>query len=245
MKYGRFAAALLAAALAAAACGTGAAASDDARLEALLDAAGRREMGRKQAAALRAELDARVSREPLETLWKRAVGRGAAARLDAAWSVLRAWCPEGDVSRWAEVNYLQTPSLRPRALMVIDALYVALIELRRVEGGEWLASDLLREFSRSSHGRYDFLGVCPAPVAEALDDIVARTGMIGLWKPRLVTGRLPIARPVRGAVPETLARDEGMQFLDGACLPANGGIYAWDRRTGRIYNVIYHFFGRR
>lgn len=214
-----------------------AAPSADERVNALLEAAGRRAQGREMAEALRAELDSRVTHEPLMRLWKRAVGRDEAARLDAAWSILRAWCPDGDASRWAEVGYFELPSEMPRPFMVIDALYAALIELRKSEAGVWLASELLKEFSRSSHGRYDFIGVCPAPVAEAVEDIAARTGMIGLWKPRRVVGRLPIARPVSGAVSESYAADRDMQFLDGAGCPANGGFYAWDRPSGRIYHV--------
>ncbi|MBP3751295.1 MAG: hypothetical protein J6H20_01605, partial [Pyramidobacter sp.] len=145
----------------------------DERVNALLEAAGRRAQGREMAEALRAELDSRVTHEPLMRLWKRAVGRDEAARLDAAWSILRAWCPDGDASRWAEVGYFELPSEMPRPFMVIDALYAALIELRKSEAGVWLASELLKEFSRSSHGRYDFIGVCPAPVAEAVEDIAA------------------------------------------------------------------------
>ncbi|MBR1896178.1 MAG: hypothetical protein IJ822_05305 [Pyramidobacter sp.] len=209
----------------------------NARVEALLEAAGRRAEGRAMAASLRAELDSRVTHEPLLRLWKRAVGRDETQRLDAAWSIMRTWCPEGDVSRWAEVDYFEVPSEKPRPLMVIDALYAALIELRRTEAGVWLASELLKEFSRSSHGRYDFIGVCPAPVAEAVEDIAARTGMIGLWKPRQTVGQLPIARSVHGAVSDSYAMDRGMQFLDGAGRPANNGFYAWDRKSVNIYRI--------
>ena len=212
-------------------------AETNAKVDALLEAAGRRSQGRAMAAQLRAELDSRVTNEPLLRLWRRAVGRDESVRLEAAWSILRAWCPEGDVSRWAEVDYFEVPSEMPRPLMVIDALYVALIELRKTEAGMWLASELLREFSRSSHGKYDFIGVCPAPVAEAVEDIVYRTGMIGLWKPRQVVGRLPIARPVSGTVSDSYAMDHDMQFLDGAGRPANNGFYAWDRPSGNIYRI--------
>ncbi len=242
MRYRRLAAALAAALTACAACAICAPARD--RAEELLEAAGRREAERPRAEALRAALDAGVTREPLERLWARAVSGPSDERLQAAWSVLRVWCPEGDAARWAEVNYLETPSLRPRALMVIDALYAAIIGLRVTPGGVWVAADLLREFARSSHGRYDFLGVCPAPVAEAVEYVASRAGMIGLWTPREVTGRLPVAVCVRGTVSENYARMEGMQFLDGAGLPANSGLYAWDRRRGRIYRVALRLFRR-
>ena len=210
----------------------------DARVDALYQSLQRRAEGREKAASLRARLDAEIAHEPLMKLWRRCTGRDESVRLNAAWSILRGVVPGGDVSRWAEVNYLELPSETPRAFMVIDALYTALLELPRIEGGEWLAAELLREFSKSPHGRYDFLGVCPAPVAQALDDIVSRTGLIGVWKPREVVGSLPIARQVRGAVSDSYAIGEGMQFLDGAALPASNGIYAWDRPTGRIYRVF-------
>jgi len=215
----------------------GAAWAGDARVDALLAAAERRAEGRKIAASLRAELDAQIPNEPLYRLWRRCTGRDESARLSAAWSILRGVVPGGDISRWAEVNYLELPSETPRAFMVIDALYTALIELPKVEGGEWLAAELLRQFAKSPHGRYDFLGVCPAPVAEAVAAVVARTGLIGAWKPRQIVGRLPIARGVSGVVSDSYAQSEGMQFLDGAALPANGGLYAWDRESGRIYHV--------
>ena len=121
--------------------------------------------------------------------------------------------------------------------MVIDALYAALTELPKQEGGVWLAEELLRQFSKSSRGRYDFLGICPQPVADALARIKSETGMIGQWKPRQVMGTLPIARPVSGVISYTKAQNDDMQFLDGAGIPASNGFYAWNRKTGKIYRI--------
>lgn len=209
----------------------------DARWQRLTAAQEARAAGEAKAAELRRTLDGQILEGSLYSLWRRCVRGEGPQRLQAAWSVLRVHVPGGDPSRWDEVGSFELPSETPRAFMVIDALYAALIELPRREGGEWLAAGLLRDFARSPHGRYDFLGVCPAPVAEAVADIVARTGLSGNWRPRRVVGRLPIARPVHGTVTDSYARGEDMQFLDGAGIPAGNGFYAWDRPSGRIYRI--------
>lgn len=196
----------------------------------------RRESGRAQARALEERLNSEIVKAPLYSLWKTMV-KEPSSRLASAWSILRGCVPDGDVSRWAEVNYFELPSETPRAFMVIDALYAALIELPRQEGGVWLAEDLLRQFSKSSHGRYDFLGICPKPVADALAEIKSKTGLIGQWTPREIVGTLPIARPVHGIITYTRAMNEDMQFLDGAGIPASNGFYAWDRKRGKIYRI--------
>ncbi len=209
----------------------------DAKWNELVAAQDLRIAGSQKAAELKAELDSQILDEPLYTLWQRMTAKGSTERLRAAWSILNVCVPDGDVSRWDEVKNFELPSETPRAFMVIDALYVALIDLPKNDGGEWLAAGLLKAFSRSSHGRFDFLTVCPEPVAEAVEKIVSSTHIIGQWKPRLVIGKLPIARPVDGYVTQSGAINENMQFLDGAGLPAGNGFYAWDRRTGRIYRI--------
>ncbi len=209
----------------------------DAKWKELTAAQEERAAGSEKAAALRAELDSQIRREPLYSQWRRMISASGAERLGAAWSILRGVVPGGDVSRWAEVTEFELPSQTPRPFMVIDALYAALIELPNHDGGEWLAADLLKQFARSSHGRFDFLTTCPAPVAEALETIVSRTKLTGLWKPKLVIGSLPIARPVWGLIPYSVAINRDMQFLDAAGIPASNGFYAWDRQTGRIYQI--------
>jgi len=208
----------------------------DKRWEELGAAAERRAEGRKQAQALEEKLNSAAVSAPLFSLWKTMVN-DPPRRLVSAWSILHSCVPDGDSSRWAEVNYFELPSETPRAFMVIDALYAALTELPKQEGGVWLAEELLRQFSKSSRGRYDFLGICPQPVADALARIKSETGMIGQWKPRQVMGTLPIARPVSGVISYTKAQNEDMQFLDGAGIPASNGFYAWNRKTGKIYRI--------
>ena len=199
-----------------------------------------RSAGEEKAAAIRADLDARVSDGKFIALWKKCTdaGAGGEERLAAAWSVIKKYVPDGDVSRWSEVGYYEIPAMMLRPFMVIDALYAALIELERTDGGEWVAAGLLKDFSRSSHGRYDFLGECPAPVAEALARIVEKTGLMGNWKPRRTVGTLPLARPVRGSVNREMVGQKGMLFLNAAGVPASNGSYAWDREKGRFYHVV-------
>lgn len=198
----------------------------------------RRQEGEAKAQGIYATLDASIKEGELGDLWAKCFSDDAAERLSSAWSVLNTCVPDGDISRWAEVNYLEVPSLRPRAFMVIDALYVAIIELAGIDSGEWVAADLLKSFSRSSHGRYDFLGVCPEPVAKAIMHVVDETHIIGNWTPREVVGQLPIARGVSGSVTRSRALEKNMVFLDGAGIPSANGFYAWDRPSGRIYHLI-------
>ncbi len=210
----------------------------DAKWNELIAAQDLRIAGAQKAAELKDDLDAQIIDEPLLSLWQRAVGaQEGYERLCAAWSILAIYVPEGDVSRWDEVKNFELPSQTPRPFMVIDALYTVLIELPEFDGGEWLAVDLMKQFSRSSHGRFDFLTVCPVPVAEAVEKIVELTHPIGSWKPRLVIGKTPIARPVEGYISQSGAIAENMQFLDGDGLPASNGFYAWDRRRGFIYHI--------
>ena len=201
---------------------------DPNRWEELSRRADLRRAEQAQARALAAQLDAEAVDAPLYRQWK-TMTENPSRRLDAAWSILHRCVPRGDVSRWAEVKGFELPSETPRALMVIDALYAAVTELPGREGGAWLARDLLLQFSCSSSGRYDFLGECPAPVAEALARIKAQTGLPGAWTPRRVLGELPLARPVRGTVTTSRAQNGDMQFLDGDGLPSGSGFYAWDR----------------
>lgn len=198
----------------------------------------RRQEGEAKAQDIYAELNASIKEGELSDLWAKCFSGDDAVRLSSAWSVLKTCVPAGDLSRWAEVNYLEVPSLRPRAFMVIDALYIAIIELAKIDGGEWVAADLLQSFSRSSHGRYDFLGVCPEPVAKAIVYVADETHIIGNWTPREVVGELPIARCVSGSVTRSTALENDMVFLDGAGIPAANGFYAWDRPSGMIYNLV-------
>ncbi len=213
----------------------------DAKWNELVAAQDLRIAGSQKAEALKAELDSQLLDEPLFSLWRRMGGaKDGSERLRAAWSILKLRVPGGDVSRWAEVKNFELPSLTFRPFMVIDALYVALIELPERDGGEWLAAGLLKQFSRSSHGRFDFLTICPAPVDEALEKIVSRTKLIGSWKPKLVIGKVPLARPLDGEISQSVAINENMQFLNADGIPAGNGFYAWDRSTGCIYRVSMH-----
>ena len=112
----------------------------EARWQRLTAAQEARAAGEAKAAELRRALDGQVLEGSLYSLWRRCVRGEASQRLQAAWSVLRVHVPGGDPSRWDEVGSFELPSETPRAFMVIDALYAALIELPRREGGEWLAA---------------------------------------------------------------------------------------------------------
>ena len=197
-----------------------------------------RQAGEEKALAIRSELDAAAVTGKLRDLWKTATSKKGSERLTAAWSILRKCIPDGDLSRWAEVNYFDIPSITPNMFMVVDALYAAVIELSGIDGGEWVAAELLREFSARPHSRYDFISVCPAPVADAIRVVVEKTGLSRNWLPRTVIGSLPLARPVSGSVTHSTALMKDMVLLDGAGAPSSNGFYAWDRKTGRIYNLV-------
>lgn len=208
----------------------------DSKWDAIAAAQDARLAGKEQAKALREVLDRQTRQGSLYELWQGCLGADAATRVESAWTILKDKVPGSDPARWQEVGAFQLPQEIPNAFMVIDALYTSLIELPALPGGDWLAADLLRAFSASSHGRFDFLRTCPAPVAEAVAGIVSRTGLRGDWEAKAV-GTLPIARPVEGVLTDSSAMSEGMVFLNGAGIPANNGNYAWDRKSGRIYRV--------
>ena len=195
------------------------------------------QMGGQAAAELRTRLDSRVIDGQLYDLWLAATGEDDSVRLIAAWSILRNCVPDGDLIRWSEVNSFDPRSSAPKMFMVVDAIYAAVIALSQTEGGEWLAADLLASFSSASHGRYDFLGVCPRPVADAIEVVVEKTGMSPNWIPRTVMGSLPLARPVDGTVTLTGALNGNMVLLDSLGKPSSMGYYAWDRKNGHFYEL--------
>ena len=208
----------------------------DAKWNAIVASQDIRMMGQEQACQLRTILDEKAIKGGLYELWQGCGDAQAAIRIQSAWSILKNNVPGGDLARWNEVGYFQLPQQIPNAFMIIDALYTSLIELPNLPGGEWLAADLLRSFSRSSHGRLDFLTYCPEPVAKAITDIVKKTGLRGDWTVHAV-GSLPIARSIEGTISDSSSPSGGMVYLDGAGIPASNGDYVWDRTTGKIYEV--------
>ncbi len=184
------------------------------------------------------ELDSKVQQGSLLTLWRRLDSQDPEESLVAAWSIIRNHCPDGDVSQWENTGGLLIPQEIPRPLMVIDGFYTALMGLRRRPNGVWAAAKLLQAFVHSTRGRYYFLRTVPEPIATVITEVAAETGLVGLWEPETVVGRMPLARRVSGVVTDTGAVSRGMQFLDGDGIPKNNGFYAWDRRSGRIYRVI-------
>ncbi|HOO87743.1 MAG TPA: hypothetical protein PK442_08570, partial [Synergistales bacterium] len=92
----------------------------------------------------------------------------------------------------------------------------------------------------SPKGKYFFISAAPAEYSDIVRMLTER-GVVpsfGKWPEAAVEGTLPLGAPVRGRVSRDRAISEGMTFLNGAGQPAPNGMYAWDRKKGRIYDVV-------
>ncbi len=184
------------------------------------------------------ELDSKIREGSLFSLWKGLDSSDPEERLISAWSIIRTYCPGGDISQWESPGGLVLPQMIPKPLMIIDGFYTALMGLYRRPNGLWAASQLLEAFVHSTRGRHYFLRTSPEPIASLVPEIAAQTGLVGIWNPEAVVGRMPLARRISGVITDSRAVSEGLQFLNGHGIPQNNGFYAWDRRSGRIYRVV-------
>ncbi len=179
-------------------------------------------------------------RELWENLWEPLAPR---KRASSGLKLMEQIYPSrGNLREWEKIRGFWHPSLHPRSLAGLDALFVtlsALLEMNSPEA-DLLAYFLLREFCESPRARQVALREGPQ-IYETLRKKLEEKGLspAGGWPRWKGKGTLPLARPVRGhlSVDTALARE--MTFLDGQGGIASGlGSYAWDRKTGKIYRVI-------
>ena len=150
--------------------------------------------------------------------------------------------PQGDLSRWDEVQGWWLPQQIPKSLAAADAaLYTAVLAVQLPDpAGPWLSFRLLDSFF-DSDGAWAFFGRCPpGPVADLEDTLSARGVQPSAgWPPfGAAMGPLPLGVPLYGDLSADQAVAMNLFFLDGmGCPTQGGGFYAWDRLTGRIYRL--------
>ncbi len=147
--------------------------------------------------------------------------------------------PNGDVSRWEEVSGFWYPSLIPKSLAALDAVYVLALSLAEIgePDGKALAAEILKDLSRSRKGRIYAFMTAPEEylvIQDSLKDIK------GLSLPEgKIIGSLPFAHPVRGRYSVTTGNLTQYVSLNGFGQPVSTmGAYGWDREKGRIFAHI-------
>ena len=224
--------------------GAPAAADTESRFEDLARRYGRAAEVRAEAGEFRRELVAEADKVPPYGLWRSLFQPGRSARQGAAnaLALLSALVEGGDPARWETSGGFFHPSMVPKALAAADGIYMAAYFLLRLddEGAAPLASYLLGRFIDSPRGKHFFIATGPEEYKLLTKDLAARelTPSFGVWPDSETRGRLPFAAPVRGWVSQGRATTYEMVFLDGAGRPQGNGRYAWDRKRGRIYEVV-------
>ncbi|MDO4988401.1 MAG: hypothetical protein Q4E17_05200 [Synergistes sp.] len=160
-------------------------------------------------------------------------------RASASAALVKALFPDGDPSRWQEVSgFFPQGSYIPKQLIAVNALFNAIIELGRAEGdGKFAAAYLLKQFGKSSAGRLYFIDTTTEEIRKAVDTITAETNMPGDWSTTEIKGTMPFVRYFDGARTRDYVEFNKMQYIDGSGRISENGLYAWDRRTGRIYII--------
>jgi hypothetical protein len=230
--------------LAAAFLGTGAAEAA-ATVEEWAAAIEARDAGMARAGSLRSELLSEAGKaSPIER-WRRMVrGEGTPEALAAdALALVEDLFPAGDPSRWDEVRGFWLPADVPVALAALDAVFhgAAALLLMGGDRAPWLARSLVESLAASDRARTVAFRTAPAEVRSLLEVLAeqAPPPPVGGWPSGTALGRLPFAHGVSGWITETRATMENMTFLNASGVPVGGGgIYAWDRKRGRLYRVL-------
>lgn len=219
--------------------------AENSRFDELAGRYARKAEGREAARALHEELRHEPHQRTPYGLWMSLFTHELSPRRKAvnAIALIDALYPEGDPARWTEVSGFLRPSFVPAPLAAADGVYLGVLSLLRLgeQGADALALDLMERFMNSSRAKFTFITTGPAEYGFIVEEMERRglTPVFGRWPEGVRTvGSLPFARPVRGTVRRGRAIDEGMTSLNGAGQPASNGIYAWDRRYGRIYDVV-------
>ncbi len=147
--------------------------------------------------------------------------------------------PNGDVSRWEEVSGFWYPSLIPKSLAALDAVYVLALSLDQTGNpdGKYLAYEILRDLSKSRKGRIYAFMTAPEEYAEIKESLKEIKGF-SLPKGKII-GSLPFAHPVRGKYSMTSRTLTQYVYLNGYGQPTSStGAYGWDRKKGMIFKQI-------
>ncbi len=150
--------------------------------------------------------------------------------------------PDGDPSRWAEVSGFFYPGVIPSTLAGVDAVYKASVGLinMEMEGSDRLARNLMNSLSGSSRAKLYFIDTAPYEYTYIANTLSKRGYFpdYGDWPEADISGKLPLASPVRGRISSNLASAKSFVFLNASAGIVNNGAYAWDREKGMIYRVI-------
>jgi len=198
----------------------------------------------KSSISLRNELLSKVEDIAPYEMWLSLWDDSVKGEMRAAYALrlVQVLFPDGDLSRWDEIEGMWYPSIIPIPLASIDAAYIAaheLLQMKRMDAS-WLARNLINDLSRSSRAKYYFMREAPV---EYLDIITKLEAMdmgpgFGNWTQPEVTGSLSLASPVRGRISQNAALSRKFVFLNASGVIVNIGTYAWDRENGHIYEVI-------
>lgn len=151
--------------------------------------------------------------------------------------------PEGDPTRWSDVKGFFMPKMVPRSLVALDGVFYTVIALLNLdkEPCSWFACFLMEELKNSKGAASLAMRNAPAEYEKITAKISERTGYapVGGWPGGKIVGELPFAHPVRGYITPERAMFKDMVFLNASGVKTSSqGPYAWDRKRGKIYNVI-------
>ncbi|MBL3538674.1 hypothetical protein [Aminivibrio sp.] len=221
------------------------------RFEDLVLRYGARAEAKAGAAEYRAALESRADRVSPYELWRSLFRPGTEPEKGAAnaLSLLSLLVKDGDPARWDSAAGFFYPSETPKPLAAADAVFMAALYLLRMEEdmAGYLAASIFEGLLQSSRAKHFFITTGPSEYGVLVSEMTARNLLpsFGKWPESTEVGRLPFAAPVRGLVAYGRALLENMVFLDAAGRPQSNGVYAWDRKRGRVYTVVGerdHFF---
>ncbi len=205
-----------------------------------------RDAGMAQVEGFKAELLEEASQVSQLERWRRLVRGEPTAREQAAeaLALVEELFPGGDPANWDDVKGFWLPSDVPKPLAAFDAVFFGVEALLSMEDprAPWTARWLAERLAVSDRARTAAFRMAPGEVRGMLETLaeVAPPPPTGGWPSGVAMGDLPYARAASGWVTEGRATVEGMTFLDASGVPKGGtGPYAWDRKRGRLYRVVF------
>lgn len=181
--------------------------------------------------------EATVQQNEIE-LWEQLWQGDPALRCKAGLALMDRIFPNGDPSRWQEVDgFLSISNRQPRQLAGIDAFFVVVSAIRDLPDGVWASAYILEKFGKSTRGRMYFIDDTTPEIRAVLDDVINKTGLKGDWSSRIIRGRMPFLPTYNGYITMSRAIDKQMVFINGHGAIAGNGNYSWDRDGGYIYEI--------
>lgn len=178
-------------------------------------------------------------------LWRSILESRTPAKIRAAngLALIRIIFPLGDSGRWAEVSGFWFPSLIPKPLAALDAVFYTSIALLEVDepGAHWIAARIMDGLRNSSRAALLSMRTSPREYRTIISQIEAKTSVqpMGGWPVAEIRGKLPFASAPSSYVTQENALSAGMIFLNNSGQPVSGtGPFAWDRKKGSIYRVV-------